>query len=215
MKTTLYKSILVIGAAALISACNSSKDDKDSNKSSASMDATSLDSFYVDTAPANASQISEVFADPTPGREIVLSGEIMGRKHPFVEGRAMVLLGDPTKITPCNRIPGDECTTPWDTCCDDPEVLKKSITTIQFLDSDGKIVKTNLKGYKGIKEQSFLTVKGTIAEGSNANNLLVNAEAFHLTEPSPYVNAPPAANYGEIEGGTITEEDGVFIYEKN
>ena len=212
----LYQITILLAAIALLPAC---KEEAKVDSSVSQNGPSALDAYYVNEAPAAAKQISEIFADPVPGKEIVVSGEVMGRMHPFVDGRGMVMLGDPTKITPCNRIPGDECPTPWDNCCDDPEVLKKSITTIQFLDDDGKIIRAGLKGYKGIKELSFLTVKGTIAEGSNANNLLVNAESFHITEPSPYLNAPPAADYshhGHLEGGTITEEeDGTLIYRKD
>lgn len=213
---TIYQTTILLAALALLPACN---DSQESNTSTALPGEPSpLDGYYVNEAPSDAKQISEVFADPSPGKEIVLSGEIMGRMHPFVEGRSMVMLGDPTKVTPCNRIPGDECPTPWDNCCDDPDVLKKSIVSIQFVDEAGKVLRTGLRGYKGIKELSFLTVKGIIAEGSNADNLLVTAQAFHITEPSPYLNAPPAADYshhGHLEGGTIIEEDGAFIFKKD
>lgn len=210
----IVQTLALLAVVTLFSACKESENDSTGGQA----DGSALDSFYVDEAPADSQQISAIFADPTPGREIVVSGEVMGRMHPFVEGRGMVMLGDPTKVTPCNRIPGDECPTPWDCCCDDPEVLKKSITTIQFLDDEGKIIRNGLRGYKGIEELTFLTVKGTIAEGSNAENLLVNAQQFHITEPSPYLNAPPAADYshhGHLEGGTITEEDGVFTFKKD
>ncbi|MDF1814873.1 MAG: hypothetical protein P1V20_21905 [Verrucomicrobiales bacterium] len=214
MKIT-YRILPVLAVALLLPACNETKNE--SANPTAEGAASQLDSLYSDVAPADAKEISEILKDPTPGKEIVVSGEIMGRSSPFVDGRAMVLLGDPTKITPCNRIPGDECPTPWDNCCDDPEVLKKSIATVQFLDEDGKILKNGLKGYKGIKELSFLTVKGTIAEGSNANNLLINGLAFHVTEPSPYLNAPPAADYshhGHLDGEIEEDADGTFIYKK-
>jgi len=160
------------------------------------VDKSPLDAFYATEAPANPKQISEVFADPTPGREVVLAGEVMGAEHPFVDGRAMVILGDPTKLTPCNRIPGDEnCPTPWDNCCDDLEMVKASITTVQILDKDGAVLKAKFKGYKGIKELSFVTVKGTIAEGSNAQNLLINVTSFNVAAESPYKDAKPVRNY--------------------
>lgn len=188
--------IPVLAAALFAPAC------KDQSAPSASATSASpLDAFYVAEAPGNVRQISEVFADPVPGKEVVLAGEIMGRKHPFVEGRATVMLGDPTKVTPCNRHNND-CSTPWDNCCTDSELLKKAVATIQFVDSEGKVIKGDLKGYKGIKEQSYLTVKGTIAEGSSKENLIINATAFHLTDPSPYVNAPPAADLAGPGAGT-------------
>lgn len=176
--------------------------------------ASPLDAYYVAEAPAGVRQISEVLAEVVPGKEVVLAGEIMGRLRPFVEGRAMVTLGDPTKITPCNRIPGDSCPTPWDNCCTDPDLLKKSIATIQFVDSEGKVIKCGIKGYRKIKELSYLTVKGTIAEGSNPENLLVTVSAFHFTEPSPYVNAPPTGETAHTvkSGPPVIEKDGDLIF---
>ena len=106
MKRTIIFPLTLL--TLLITACN----EKDADTSNESTTTSALDSFYTDEAPDGAKQISEVFSDPTPGQEIVLAGEIMGRMQPFIDGRAMVVLGDPTKITPCNRIPGDECPTP-------------------------------------------------------------------------------------------------------
>lgn len=201
-----YPTLLILMVFGLMPACR----EKDESSSETMAGTSPFDAFYTEEAPSGARQISETIADPVPGREIVLSGEVMGRTEPFVPGRGMVTLGDPTRITPCNRIEGDTCPTPWDNCCDDPEVLKKSVATIQFLDEGGRVMKSGLKGYRGIKELSFLTVKGTIAEGSNPNNLLINAEAFHVTDPSPYIDAEPVGKF-RLEG-TVTEDDGVFIY---
>lgn len=204
-----YQTLLPLIVVALAPACQEKKEEPSGNTAAGN---SPYDTFYTEEAPSGAKQISEIITDPVPGREIVLSGEIMGRLEPFVPGRGMVLLGDPTRITPCNRIEGDTCPTPWDNCCDDPDVLKKSITTVQFLDEEGRVLKGDLKGYRGIKELSFLTVKGTIAEGSNPNNLLINADAFHVTDPSPYIDAEPVGKF-RLDG-TVTEEDGVFIYTK-
>lgn len=176
--------VTLLVTASLLWSCNQKEVKTESSTSP-------LDAFLVAEAPADAQQISKVFEDPAPGREVVLSGEIMGQVEPFADGYAIVTLGDPTKITPCNRLPGDECPTPWDVCCDDPTVIKKSIGTIQFLDENGNVIKTGLKGYKGIKELSFLTVKGKIADQSNAENLLINASAFHVARESPFKDAKP------------------------
>lgn len=216
MKTNILKLLTVSVAFSL---CFSACKNEESNATTSKTGGTALlDGYYKEVAPSGAKHISEVFNNPTPGTEVVVQGEVMGRLSPFVDGRAMVVLGDPTKVTPCNRIPGDQCKTPWDNCCDDPDVLKKSITTIQFLDADGKVLKAGLKGYKGIKELSYLTVQGTIADGSNADNLLITAKAFNLTDPSPFKDAEPAADYshhGHLEQGVVTEEDGVIIFNRH
>ena len=194
MKQILYLTSLTSAAFFLLS-CEGKKDNN--NAPEANSDASSLlDSYYTNEAPDEARQISEVFKDPSPGREVVVAGEVMGRLKPFVDDYAMVLLGDPTKVTPCNRRPGDDCPTPWDNCCDDPAVLKTSIATVQIVDEAGKVLKTSLKGYQGLKELSYVTVKGTIAEGSNPQNLVINAKSFHIAKESPYKDAKPVGGEG-------------------
>lgn len=104
----------------------------------------------------------------------------MGRKDPFVAGRAMLVLGDPAKLTSCDIKDCSECPTPWDVCCDDPDDIKNFTATVQVLDADGKLIKQGLKGNHGIKELSQLIVTGTVAEGSNADNLLINATGIFI-----------------------------------
>jgi hypothetical protein len=131
-------------------------------------------------APGKALTVTAARKLPTPGTEIVIAGDIIGKMDVFVENRAMLTIGDPAVITSCNRMPDDLCATPWDVCCDDPEVIKASIATIQILDADGKLIKTGLKGLGGMKELSSVIIKGTVAEGSNADNLLITATGIHI-----------------------------------
>lgn len=140
----------------------------------------SLEQYLLAEEPSHAISVSAAFSNPTPGTPIVVTGEVMGQLMPFVENRAMLVLGDPDKITPCNRIPGDSCETPWDACCDLPEVKKVSTATIQILGSDQRPLKKGLRGLGGMQELATLTVVGTIAEGSNAENLLITASGIHV-----------------------------------
>ncbi len=177
-----------------LSACQKEDTNKQTEAVAPAVDTSVFDSHYLDTAPSDAQQISAIFAGKIqPGTDVVISGEIMGKRAPLIEGRAMFLLGDPTKMTPCNRIPGDGCKTPWDACCDPAAMKRTAMATIQLLDEDGSVIKTGLKGYRGIAEQSFITVKGTIAEGSNEENLLINATGFHAAKESPYKDAEPVS----------------------
>jgi hypothetical protein len=141
---------------------------------------TSLESIIVKSAPAGAQSITEVRKSVEMGKEVTLTGKVMGRKDPFVEGRALLILGDPAIITSCDLRPADACPTPWDVCCDDNDAIKAATATIQVVDQDGKPIKQGLKGVSGIKELSKLVVKGTVAEGSNADNLLINATAIFV-----------------------------------
>ncbi|MCP5536180.1 MAG: hypothetical protein H7A51_08075 [Akkermansiaceae bacterium] len=144
--------------------------------------AVTLESIIVKEAPAHAQSITDVRKSIEVGKKVTLSGKIMGRKDPFVEGRALLMLGDPAIITSCDLRPSDSCQTPWDVCCDDNEDIKAATATIQVVDQDGKLIKQGFKGVHGIKELSQLVITGTIAEGSNADNLLINATAVYVKQ---------------------------------
>lgn len=192
--TRILRLTCGLALAALIACKPAAVADNDGLKEDVAENAglrSDLEAVFVSAAPEKALTVSEVFTDPTPGREVVISGEVMGAMNPFVTGRAMMVIGDPTKITPCNRRPGDQCETPWDVCCDDPDVIKKSIATIQVVGEDGRPLKESLQKTNGIDFLSYVTVKGTIAEGSNPRNLLIDAQKIHVAEKSPYKDAPP------------------------
>jgi len=175
--TTLI--LTVCSALALISCGEKKTTEADSSSPGHTGDAT-LESIIVKAEPAGAKSITEVRKSVEVGKEVTLSGKIMGRSDPFVEGRALFMLGDPAVITSCDLRPGDSCVTPWDVCCDDNEDITAATATIQVVDANGKPLKQGLKGVNGIKELSKLVITGTIAEGSNANNLLINATAIYV-----------------------------------
>lgn len=143
--------------------------------------ASSLQSIVLEAAPSDAQSIAEARANELKvGQTITIKGKVMGRIDPFVSGRAMLVMGDPAKLTSCDTKDCSECETPWDVCCDDPDDIKSFTATVQVLDSDGKLIKQGLKNIDGVKELSQLIVKGTVAEGSNPDNLLINATGIHI-----------------------------------
>ena len=117
-----------------------------------------------------------------PGDKITVSGQVMGGKHPFVEGRAAFILGDPDVLTPCNENPGDACETPWDSCCDSPEDKARGTATIQVVDEEGRVLKEGIEGIGGIRKLAKLIVSGKVAENSTPEALLINAVAIEVAE---------------------------------
>ena len=122
--------------------------------------------------------IAALRASAKPGDEITLSGKIMGNAKPFVDGRAVFILGDPAVLTACNETPGDNCETPWDCCCDSPEDKKRGTATIQIVDADGRVLKEAVEGVGGLENLATVTVTGKVAEGSSVDLMLVNATAI-------------------------------------
>jgi hypothetical protein len=125
-----------------------------------------------------AASIAAIRTTAKPGDEITISGQIMGNSKPFVDGRAAFILGDPEVLTPCNEVPGDECETPWDVCCDSPEDKKRGTATIQIVDADGRVLKEPIEGIGGLQNLAKITVTGKVAEGSSADLLILNASAI-------------------------------------
>lgn len=142
-----------------------------------------LEKFFTDEEIPAGEAISIVRDKAKPGDEISLSGLVMGREKVFVDGRASFILGDPAKLTPCNKMPDDHCETPWDACCDDKALKLEGTASIQIVGEDGRVLDGNLKGTKGIKELSTVTVTGTVAPQSTPEALIVNATKIHVSEP--------------------------------
>lgn len=181
MKKVKYLLILKLGLVAAMISC--SEESKVADNASGGSSAT-LESVLLESPPANAIAISGMRKTANPGDEVTFSGTLIGSKSIFMENRAVMVMGDPEKITACNLIPGDGCETPWDVCCDDPDVIKASIVTVQVVDENGKPLKSGLKGLGGMEELSAVTVTGIVANSSSASNMLVNATGIYVQPKS-------------------------------
>ncbi len=144
--------------------------------------ATDLASLLVTESSAAPLSIAQLRSSAKVGDTVVFSGKVIGSKTVFIEGRAIMVMGDPDKITSCDLHPGDNCTTAWDVCCDDLDVIKSSIVTVQVVDADGKPLKEGFRNVGGIKELTNLVVTGKVAEGSNENNMLINATSLFIAK---------------------------------
>lgn len=173
----MKKTILpTLGLAFILASCS---DEKETSKQE-NNEKGPLAQLVLDSAPDKALDIAVVRTSAKPGDSVTFTGEVIGSDPVFMEGRAIMIMGDPKKITACNKIPGDECERPWDVCCDDPEVITASIVTVQVVDDAGKPLKETLKGTGGVKELSTVTVTGEVAKGSNESNMLVNATGIYV-----------------------------------
>jgi|AntRauTorckE6833_2_1112554.scaffolds.fasta_scaffold06886_4 hypothetical protein len=178
--TTLLTTALIAVAGFSLSSC------KDSETSSSAevknQAAPELEKYFTDQQLEEAQDIHIARTTAKPGDEITLKGELMGRENVFVEGRAAFVLGDPTKLTTCDKMSGDTCTTPWDACCDSRELKRIGVASVQILGEDGRVLSTGIKDVNGMKELVDIVVKGTVAENSTEENFIVNAEQIFVTD---------------------------------
>ena len=124
--------------------------------------------------------ITEARAQVKPGDSLVLKGKVMGVVDPFVEGRGVFVIGDEATITSCDLMDGDHCETPWDACCDTPEVRVAGTATIQLLDEQGNLLDQGLKGVGGLQELSRVLVAGTVASQAAPESLVINAQTIYV-----------------------------------
>ncbi|MEZ5299378.1 MAG: hypothetical protein R3F11_01720 [Verrucomicrobiales bacterium] len=182
MKLTLAAA----AAAFALAACSDSQgpDASASPDSGSGSGASAIpDAVLLTAAPDGAVDVAVAKAGAKAGDKVVVKGFVGAREEPFVAGRAMLVLGDSTKLTTCDKRPGDTCETPWDACCDDLDVVKASTATIQVTDASGNVLKAPLKGFGKIKEQSDLVVVGTVDAASDEGAFIINAEGIYVAKP--------------------------------
>lgn len=173
-----HTTILTALTALALAACQG---DKSGNSAARTQSASPELKAVIDAAVEGEAQDIHLLRETAqPGDTVTVSGWIMGNDSPFVEGRAAFILGDPKVITACSERPDDACSTPWDNCCDSPEDIQRATATIQVVGEDGRVLKEGLEGVEGIGKLSKLRVTGTVAEGSSARSLVINASAIDL-----------------------------------
>ena len=175
-----FRLLFTITLCLAVTSCGGRDDEASNNENTASSAFDALQALLLPKAPEGPLTITEARKKPTPGTKIIVSGKVMGNRNPIIQSRALLTLGDPDRLDSCDLIPGDDCPTPWDVCCSDPDVVRASIATIQVIDENGKPVKSGLRGLGGLQELSNLIVVGEVAKESNAENFLVNATGIHV-----------------------------------
>ena len=177
MMKTKYYPALALASILSLTACS---DEKDTSNATPAKEDSALTALVLKEEPAEAVDIADLRTSAKPGDEVTFAGKVIGSMNVFMDGRAVMILGDPKKLTSCDLNPDDQCETPWDVCCDDPEVIKDSIVTVQAVDDAGKPVKEGFKGLAGMKELSSVVIKGEVADGSTDANMVVNATGIFV-----------------------------------
>ncbi|MGA0369665.1 MAG: hypothetical protein ACO3N7_09480 [Kiritimatiellia bacterium] len=131
--------------------------------------------------PDGLSSIPELREKAQPGEEVSFHAKVMGTLHPFVEGRALVVVGDADTMLSCDLLgEEDHCETPWDLCCEPGESLRKGTATVQVMDENGKILSAGLRGIHGLKELSQLRIRGTVAPNATPEAFIIHATAIEV-----------------------------------
>jgi len=149
---------------------------------SSSASAAALPANILLTAePADAKTVEELKGQVGVGDTVAIRGRVGGSREPFVAGRAVFTIVGPG-LKACSETPGDNCSTPWDYCCEPPKDIAAHLATVQVVDAAGATVKADVKGHGGIKELSDVIIVGKVAE-ADATSLVVSATGIYVAKP--------------------------------
>jgi len=164
-------NLMLVAALGLLAGCGDSGT-ADSGGKEAMLPAA----FVLADSPGEATPVTALRASASEGDEVVMRVVIGGRENPFVSERAIMTVVDAGIPNACMN-EGEGCATPWDYCCDDPDHLTKNMATVRLVDESGAPMAINLAGTL-LEPNTVLHVRGKVGAGSNADNLVVNAEGL-------------------------------------
>src|SRR5262249_12834206 len=131
-KLILSWSILVIACLVTVG-CQRSGNGTDTNIVITGGGGTIDTRYLLQEEPPDAKGVLDLKKDAKDGEDIVIVGRVGGRVEPFVKGRTSFTIVDPSLKT-CSDKEGDNCTTPWDYCCEHPENLARATVLVKFVD---------------------------------------------------------------------------------
>lgn len=132
--------------------------------------------YVLKEEPQDAQDVKAVRQKGKNGDKVVVVGRIGGRANPWIKGAAAFSIVD-SSLKSCDQIPGDNCPTPWDYCCEAD--LGKSTLLITFVDDAGKIVKQDSRELLSVKELQTVVVAGKVKR-DKANNVSILASKIFV-----------------------------------
>ena len=163
---------MILALVSLIAACG---------RSGTTTITTAAPEWIVVEAPTGDVSVSHAKAQAAEGETIVIRGRIGGRRDPISTDAATFILVD-VAIPSCDQIPGDNCPTPWDYCCEPSESMMAGTAAVQIVDETGHVRHVDLKKF-GIKPLDTVIVTGTVAARPNPQTLVIKGHTLHRATP--------------------------------
>lgn len=134
--------------------------------------------YMLDAAPEGAQHVIAARESAQQDDEVVIEGRIGGRAKPWIEGQAAFLIVDPS-LKACSDREGDQCTQPWDYCCETNETLAASQALVKVVDEQGDVVQADARDLLKVKELQTVVVRGK-AQRNEAGDLTVLATGVYV-----------------------------------
>src|SRR5262249_26287965 len=133
--------------------------------------------YLLAAEPGDAVGVREARQKTKDGDDVVIVGRIGGRKDPWGSGQASFSIID-TSFVPCSEKEGDDCDTPWDYCCDDPNELHAAMANVKVVDAGGGVVQTPARELLGVKELQTVVVRGKVKRDDKGNLTVLAAGLY-------------------------------------
>ena len=166
-------------AMSMMIGCDGSDDTDTSSNPGGASTASLPAGLFLASAPAGPVTVQQLKTQAQVGDEVTMRVVVGGEVNVFVPGRAIMKVIDTEMENLCLN-PDDSCKTPWDYCCATAEDLQRHRATVKVVDAQGKTLRADLKGTGEIEELKTMVVKGVVAQGSDRNNLVVNARGIYV-----------------------------------
>ena len=111
------------------------------------------------------------------GDTVAIRGRIGGRVDPVSKDAAFFVIMDPA-VPSCADNPGDNCSTPWDYCCETPASLAANNATVRVVDAAGAPVQTGIEAF-GFHPLDTVVIVGTVGPRPSPEVLTITATGVH------------------------------------
>lgn len=135
--------------------------------------------WLLTEAPADSQELLAAIADAGPEGMIVATGRVGGMMHPITEGYAAFVVADEV-VHFCDETEDDHCATPWDACCESPDVIKASRAVVQIADADGNPLPVDLRKVADLRENDTVHVIGRLVKSPDPDSRLITATALFV-----------------------------------
>lgn len=133
--------------------------------------------YLLSASPEGAQDVILMREEAADDQEVVVIGRIGGSRTPWIDGRAAFSVVD-RSLAACSDIPGDNCPTPWDYCCE-TDKLPAATTLVKFVDAEGNLLATDARELFGLEELQTVVVKGK-AQRDEAGNVTILASEIYV-----------------------------------
>tara|TARA_Y100001968_G_scaffold223329_1_gene206021 strand:- start:1249 stop:1821 length:573 start_codon:yes stop_codon:yes gene_type:complete len=130
--------------------------------------------------PSEALNVGDVFKLEESQDTVVVVGRIGGSRNPWVDGLAAFTFTD-LSLTACSEIPGDDCSTPWDFCCE-PD-LNTNTLLVQMVNQDGSLIDQDARQLLGVGELDTVVVEASVSK-DDSGNVTLSASKLYIKKSS-------------------------------